>query len=848
MGCTLQFESHKVELWAIYTMEYDPAVLEYYDQPTTLTLRYPSPTGRQVTVRHTPDFLVLRTDGAVLEEWKPAERLQELVVTQPHRYQRQEPARWSCPPGEQAAARLGLHYHVRSSAELSPTVIRNLIFLADYFGAGAVPLSIRTALLGRVQACPGISLATLLTESALAAADHVYALLARNDLYVDLAAVPLVEPQHVRVYRDQPTADAHALLRTARLRTSREAGSDHGSSAALLAPDTRIWWDGQLWHLVNMGHTTVTLRTDDGALMDLARAYFLQQLERGMITVPHPPPTDELAYVHPEVQQRLRAASPADLATANHRWARVSAYLERRHDDADAPSPRTLRTWVARWRAAEATYQCGYVGLLPHTAQRGNRLQRTPQAAYDFLDTFIAEHFETPTQPPARAVYRAYHRACEERGLAGLSERTFYRRLTSRRSTLQTTKRYGARAAYAETPWYWELTSTTPPHGDRPWEIVHLDHTQLDVELVSQLGTRLGRPWVTFAVDAYSRRILGLYLSFDPPAYRACMMVLRACVRRHQRMPQSIVVDGGPEFHSVYFESLLARYYCTKKIRPSAQPRFGSVIERLFGTTNTAFIHSLRGNTQATVHPRTLTPAVDPKRLAVWPLPDLYDCLCEWAYTIYDHQVHEALGQSPADAYHLGIERYGVRAQRRVLYDEEFLMATSPSPRKPTARVVPGKGVKIHYLYYWHDTLRHPDVERTQVPVRYDPFDIGTAYVYCHSQWVRCLSQYYHALHGHSLKELELATTVLRQQARRAHHTAAITALRLADFLANVQAHEHVLLQRLRDLESRAVLEALASGGGERAGAAAARGPEPPALPCPPVDLATIPAFEEYHL
>jgi putative transposase len=298
----------------------------------------------------------------------------------------------------------------------------------------------------------------------------------------------------------------------------------------------------------------------------------------------------------------------------------------------------------------------------------------------------------------------------------------------------------------------------------------------------------------------------------------------------------------------VYFESLLARYYCTKKTRPSAQPRFGSVIERLFGTTNTAFIHSLRGNTQATVAPRTLTPAVDPKRLAVWPLPDLYDCLCTWAYTVYDHQVHEALGQSPADAYALGIERYGVRAQRRVLYDEDFLMATSPSPRKPTARVVPGKGVKIHYLYYWHDALRHPDVERTHIPVRYDPFDIGTAYAYCQGRWVRCLSQYYHVLHGHSAKELELATTVLRQQARCTHQTAAVTALRVADFLAGVQAHEHVLLQRLRDLESRAVLEALDTGGRGRAVAAAARGPEPPALPCPPVDLATIPAFEEYHL
>ncbi|HEU5377737.1 MAG TPA: hypothetical protein VFV38_20110 [Ktedonobacteraceae bacterium] len=33
MGCTIQFESLHVELWAIYAMERDNAVLEYYDQP-----------------------------------------------------------------------------------------------------------------------------------------------------------------------------------------------------------------------------------------------------------------------------------------------------------------------------------------------------------------------------------------------------------------------------------------------------------------------------------------------------------------------------------------------------------------------------------------------------------------------------------------------------------------------------------------------------------------------------------------------------------------------------------------------------------------------------------------------
>ncbi len=74
----------------------------------------------------------------------------------------------------------------------------------------------------------------------------------------------------------------------------------------------------------------------------------------------------------------------------------------------------------------------------------------------------------------------------------------------------------------------WELEQTTPRHGDRPWEMVHLDHTELDIELVSaRTGRSLGRPWATFMTDAFSRRLLVVYLAFDPPSYRSCMMALR---------------------------------------------------------------------------------------------------------------------------------------------------------------------------------------------------------------------------------------------------------------------------------------------------------------------------------
>jgi TnsA endonuclease N terminal len=107
MGVSIQFESHTVELWVIYTMEYDAQVLEFFDQPHQLELHFQGPSGRPTQALHTPDFLVLRTDGASFKEWKPEEKLLELKVTHPGRYQRDDRGTWRCPPGEAAAASLG---------------------------------------------------------------------------------------------------------------------------------------------------------------------------------------------------------------------------------------------------------------------------------------------------------------------------------------------------------------------------------------------------------------------------------------------------------------------------------------------------------------------------------------------------------------------------------------------------------------------------------------------------------------------------------------------------------------------------------------------------------------------
>ena len=404
-------------------------------------------------------------------------------------------------------------------------------------------------------------------------------------------------------------------------------------------------------------------------------------------------------------------------------------------------------------------------------------------------------------------MYGVLVRKCEEQGIAAPSYKTFARAIQKRPRAEQVQKRQGKRAAYQHETFYQELTLTTPRHGDRPFEIGHIDHTLLDIELVcSHTGRNLGRPWGTFLSDAFSRRLLAVIVTFDPPSYRSCMMVLRECVQRHGRLPQIVVVDGGREFESIYFETLLARYECSKKTRPGAKPRFGSVCERLFGTTNTRFIYNLLGNTQITRNVRQVTKSVSPQKQARWTLGQFYTRLCEWAYDIYDTLDHPALGQSPHEAFAMGIAQGGQRPQRFIAYDETFRMLTLPTTRKGTAKIMPHMGVKINSLFYWSDAFLNPEVEKTQVPVRYDPFNAGAAYAFIKGYWVQCLSEHYAIFAGRSEREIQLATAELRKRNQLHGQQFTLTARKLADFLSSLEAEELLLEQRLRDTEAREIL------------------------------------------
>ena len=226
----------------------------------------------------------------------------------------------------------------------------------------------------------------------------------------------------------------------------------------------------------------------------------------------------------------------------------------------------------------------------------------------------------------------------------------------------------------------------------------------------------------------------------------------------------------------------------------------------MFGTTNTRFIYNLLGNTQITRNVRQVTKFVSPQEQACWTLGQFHARLCEWAYEVYDTLDHPALGLSPREAFAMGMAQGGQRLQRLIPYDETFRMLTLPTTRKGTAKVMPQLGVKINALCYWSDALLDPEVEKTQVPVRYDPYDAGVAYVFIKGRWVQCLSEHYSTFAGRSEREIQLATAELRKRDQLHGQRFTITARKLADFLTSLEAEEFLLQQRLQDTEAREML------------------------------------------
>lgn len=810
MGVTIQFESHKVELPFIHQLEHDDNVLEYYDQPPPFKLSYESKTGRSIGYYYTADFFVIKKDSAGWWECKPEAKLQELAEKKPEQYFLGDDNEWHFIPAEAYASKLGLNFRVWSSASIDWILQQNLEFLADYFRYDYCDpkQSAADEIISLVVHNVGITLSELFETASEVQTDVIYKLIAKEQIYFDLSSSRLVEPEKCHLFRDRASAESYIALSS-----SQNNCNTITISALDLSPGTPIDYDGTCLTLTLIGQDKVLLQTQNDEPVEFTKDVFENLIRQGKIISLR---SKDTVGVSDKAREFLQQASQKDLEKANQRYRSIQPYLDGQPIKRGTFQERSLRNWLFSYRKAEQEFGYGYMGLLNFDYQKGNRTRRLPQYVLDLMEDCIKNHYEAKKQPTKKSTYAIFVNSCVEAGMDYdqiPSDKTFYQEIKKRSGYKQTLTRQGSRAAYDLESMYWELELTTPRHGNFPFHICHIDHTQSDIELrCSKTGKNLGRPWITFLVDAFSRRVLAVYITYDPPSYRSCMMVLRICVKRHGRLPQTVVTDNGKEFHSTYFETLLAMFECTLKHRPAAKSRFSGVCERLFGTTTTQLLNNLAGNTQITKKVRLATKSVNPKNLSLWTIGLLYAHLGIWINDVYEQTEHPSLeGFSPKEAFADGIKRFGSRDLRRISYDDNFKFLTLPSSKRGKAKVH-HKGVIIEYKHYWHDALRNPEIQGSLVDVRYDPFDAGKAYVYIRGQWLECISEYYPLFQGRSEKEIQLAVEELKRRKKNYSKNYKIRARTLGNFLAEIQSEEELLKQKLKDEQGKEILRVIEGG------------------------------------
>lgn len=725
MSREIRTESRHIEFAAAVDHEYAPQVLEYYAQPCELKLELIDTNSGEIrNIHHFPDFLVIRDDAFTLEEWKPESRLARLAEKYPYRYVKGTDSLWTSPQIEEKLAELGIAYRILTEAAIPRKRVENLLHLADYFHPAAEPCppTELARLKLALQEHGSVYVAELLAAPYSFSSDALYKAIADNQVVVDLDRDTLTQPLRSRLYRDTTLRDFMAA--------NVHSGAIPGQERFVLdiAPGAVFQYESQELTISLVGEKEVVCTLRDGASRTLSKDWLMQALDHGRIAP-------------------VAAAAGALLDISRYSQAELNIALQRQgilQRDSVKVSARTQRRWSARQTAAMANSANEVLALVPHTAARGNRSVRLTEEQDKLLQEIIVTKWRSHEAQNFKSCYRALVVACDDAKIKPPSYPTLIERIKSQETNQDSRIRHGKRMAYQMKEYVDVLNFDTPVHGCRSFQYVHIDHTQLDLESKSsRTGKPLGRPWLTFAVDAWSRRIVGFYLTFDPPSYHSVMMLIRDMVRRFGRLPEFVIVDNGRDLISAAFRSFLLVMSVHMRFRPAGQPRHGAVMERVFGRCNTEYIHNLAGNTKATKHVRMVTGKHLPVNFADWTLENMYYGLEFWAMEYYEQERHPALDCSPREAFQRGLKESGARPQRQILFNQDFLIATCPPvDREGIRQVHRQNGVKVNDMYYWNAQLRDPSLVGQRLPVRYDPWDAASVYVRIKDRWVhaRCRS------------------------------------------------------------------------------------------------------------
>lgn len=318
----------------------------------------------------------------------------------------------------------------------------------------------------------------------------------------------------------------------------------------------------------------------------------------------------------------------------------------------------TIYRWIKRYKSYGLV-----VALAPQKPgwrKGGTRLNKEAEAV---IDAVIKDYYLTQQRPSGSNVVLEVKRRCYNAGIKAPGHTSIRARIAAISEKERLRKHgYSEKAAnkFLPTPGHF-------PNAEYPLAVVQIDHTPLDIIIVDdEHRLPIGRPWITMAIDVYSRMITGYYLSLDPPSETSVGMCVAHMIipkeewlTRHGidtdwpvwGIPQRIHVDNGADFRSNNFQRSCMNYGIELQFRPVKRPRYGGHIERLLGTF-LAEIHGLPGTTFSDIIERQ---GYDSDKHSAMTLDELEEWLVRKICKIYHSRKHFAIDMSPERRWREGV-------------------------------------------------------------------------------------------------------------------------------------------------------------------------------------------------
>ena len=394
-------------------------------------------------------------------------------------------------------------------------------------------------------------------------------------------------------------------------------------------------------------------------------------------------------------------------------------------------SERQIYTLIRRCRDRDGTT----ASLVPGVSAGGKGSHRIGNDREAIIQTIIHEVYLTQQRLTAEAAVRETQRRCQLAGIKPPSGNTIRRRLHAL-STEERSKR-GYPAMRTAIP-------GSTPTVRYPLDTIQMDHTKVDIILVDPVDRKpIGRPWITVAIDIYSRCIVGMHLSLEAPSATSVgLCLVHVASDKSQWLaergvtsewpihgkPRRISVDNGAEFHSAAFERGCEQHGIVIHWRPPGQPQYGGIVERVIGSLM-KLVHELPGTTFSNPVERG---GYDSDRMACLTLEELEHWMAVAITGVYHNRAHAGLeGESPLSRYHAGLKamRSAGELPPVIKNPRAFLIDFLPILR----RTIQMNGLTVDRITYYSPALK-PLIARCNPTdsflVRRDPRDISRIYVF----------------------------------------------------------------------------------------------------------------------